>query len=61
MTVHELQFHRSRVSGNFRALCSCGWCRVGPDEQAIRGLAGSHDIEWEAVEAPAPQPAAVAP
>lgn len=58
-TIHEVQFHRSRLTGRFRATCSCGWCRVGSQEEVQR-LAANHDIEWEAVE-PAPQPAAVAP
>lgn len=45
---HEVRFERTRDGSRFRALCSCGWGRVGPgsDEQAIRGMASHHDIDW---------------
>lgn len=45
---HEIKFERNAIDGRFRAMCSCGWARIGDgrEEGAIRVAAGSHDLEW---------------
>ena len=44
--MHSLVFQRNRSTGDFRAMCTCGWARVGRDEKSIRNQAATHDIDW---------------
>lgn len=45
--LHTVKFERNRLSGLWRAHCSCGWSTVGTEDQAKASAAG-HD-EWEPV------------
>lgn len=54
--VHVVTFERNTRTGQWRGFCSgCFWCLVGTQEE-VQSLAATHDLEWQPVAAPAPQP-----
>ncbi len=42
---HTVKFERNTRTNDWRAICSCGWSRVGMCDE-VQTLAATHDIEW---------------
>lgn len=52
MAIHEVQFHKNRQSGVFRAMCTCGWTDFFSSLDQAQSRAAGHEIDqWECVPA----------